>query len=117
MQPSYSFSVDVPRDLLRITMSGLFMIEDIARFCEARNGAVAHLTCPRGQHVTLVDIRGMKIQTQESVDQFKAVLADGYSAPRKPRPKPSCTGSAPADCIACTARGAPTASPPVIASP
>ncbi len=76
MQPSFSIVVDAPRDLLRITLAGFFTPGDVARFHQARIAAHRQLRCPANAHVTIVDIREMKIQPQDSVGAFHDLLAD-----------------------------------------
>ncbi|GAA0675399.1 hypothetical protein GCM10009102_29560 [Sphingomonas insulae] len=56
-------------------MSGFFSPADICRFSEARDDAHHMLRCGPNEHVTLVDIRGMQIQGQESVAEFAALLS------------------------------------------
>ncbi len=75
MSAEYSFEVDSDRDLVRIRMGGFFTPADIEAFVRARDEAHRALTCPRNQHVTLNDIRDMKIQSQEIVDAFREMLA------------------------------------------
>jgi hypothetical protein len=76
MEARFSVAVDVPRSLVRISMAGFFSSDDIARFVDARDKAHALLRCGPNQHRTLVDIREMNIQSQESVASFQAVLAN-----------------------------------------
>ena len=76
MSATFTIDVDPARDLVRISMAGLFDEDDIARFLEARRQAHARLVCPPNCHVTLNDLREMKIQPQESVAQFRAMLSD-----------------------------------------
>ena len=76
MSAEYSIEVEPQRDLVRIRMSGFFASEDIEGFLEMRRAAHRNLTCGRNQHVTLNDIRDMKIQSQEIVDAFRAMLSD-----------------------------------------
>lgn len=83
MSAEYSITVDPGRDLVRIRMAGFFAPEDIAAFVQARNAAHAQLTCAPNQHVTINDIRDMKIQPQQSVDGFRAILADPRYRSRK----------------------------------
>ena len=83
MSAEYSITVDPDRDLVRIRMAGFFTPEDIAAFVRARNAAHAQLTCAPNAHVTLNDIRDMKIQPQQSVDGFRAILADPLYRSRK----------------------------------
>jgi len=57
-------------------MSGFFGPEDITRFTVERDAAHLKLRCGPNQHVTLVDIRGMHIQSQGSVAGFQKVLSN-----------------------------------------
>ena len=75
MSAEYSISVEPARDLVRIRMSGFFTSEDIAGFLAARAEAHRQLLCAPNQHVTINDLRGMKIQARESVDAFRDMLA------------------------------------------
>ncbi|WP_157105610.1 hypothetical protein [Sphingomonas sp. TDK1] len=60
--------------MVTIVMTGFFSPEDIARFVAARDAAHTLLRCGPNEHLTLVDIRGMRIQSQESVELFRSVL-------------------------------------------
>lgn len=57
-------------------MSGLFTMADIASFLEARRRAHAELGSALNAHMTLNDLRHMKIQSQEVVAAFREMLAD-----------------------------------------
>jgi hypothetical protein len=57
-------------------MSGFFAPTDIAAFLAARAEAHAQLTCGANEHLTLNDLREIKIQAQESVELFRDLLAD-----------------------------------------
>ena len=76
MSGNFTIETDVARDLVRIQLGGFFTEADIHDFLVARNAAHAKLTCGRNQHLTLTDIRGMKIQAQDAVDGFRTLLAD-----------------------------------------
>ena len=76
MSAEFHFDVDPSRDLVRIRMSGFFTPEDIEAFLAARDDAHARLTCAPNQHLTINDLRGMKIQSQEAVDKFGEVLSE-----------------------------------------
>jgi hypothetical protein len=76
MSATFAFDVDASRDLVRIKMSGFFTLEDIDAFLAARRKAHAMLTCGPNEHLTLNDLRGMKIQSREAVDSFQQMLAD-----------------------------------------
>lgn len=75
MKAEFSFKVEPACDLVRIRMAGFFRQADIAAFLEARRVAHQKLRCPPNAHVTLNDIRGMDIQSQDVVDAFQAMLA------------------------------------------
>ena len=76
MSAEFSFDVDPVQNLVRIRMGGFFAPEDIDAFLAARAEAHARLTCGPNQHLTLNDLRDIKIQAQESVEMFRALLAD-----------------------------------------
>jgi hypothetical protein len=76
MDAKFSFAIDRPLGLIRITMTGLFTVEDVAGFLAARREAHAALGCAPNQHLTLNDVRAMKIQPQETVAAFHLLLAD-----------------------------------------
>ena len=75
MSAEYSIEVEPKRDLVRIRMGGFFEIEDIEGFFEMRKIAHRELTCSRNRHVTINDIRDMKIQSQEIVAAFREMLS------------------------------------------
>ena len=75
MSADFSIHVDPVRNLVRIVMSGFFTEADIAAFAEARRQAHKRLRCAPNAHLTLNDLRGMKIQPSETVAAFQAMLA------------------------------------------
>lgn len=83
MKASFTIVVDPQRNLVRQYLGGFFVAEDIERFVAARNAAHRQLTCGPNEHVTLADVRDMKIQPQDMVGQFGAVLADPQHRSRK----------------------------------
>jgi hypothetical protein len=76
MDAKFSFRIDRAWDLVRIQMSGLFTARDIAAFLDARRRAHEELGCAPNEHITLNDLRGMKIQSQDVVSAFREMLAD-----------------------------------------
>lgn len=76
MSADFAIDVDATRDLVRIRMSGFFTPEDIDAFLAARAMAHTQLRCGPNQHLTLNDLSDMKIQSQDSVEMFRAMLAD-----------------------------------------
>ncbi|MEG8041203.1 STAS/SEC14 domain-containing protein [Sphingomonas sp. LR60] len=78
-----SFDVEPHRDLVRITLAGFFTPDDVERFVAARDAAHRQLRCGPNAHVTLVDMRAMQIQSQETVTAFQQVLADPRHTSRR----------------------------------
>lgn len=76
MSAEFTVEAEPERDLIRIRMAGFFTRDDILAFLAARRDAHAKLRCATNQHITLNDLRDMKIQSQDMVDAFRAVLAD-----------------------------------------
>lgn len=74
MSDLFSITVDPTRDLVRIVMTGLILPEHVSAFFEARRAAHAQLTCAPGRHLTLTDLRAVKIMPQETVSAFAALL-------------------------------------------
>ena len=70
----FRISVDPSTNMIRQYLAGFFEAADVERFVAARNAAHDQLTCGPNEHVTLVDVRDMKIQPQEIVQAFGAVL-------------------------------------------
>jgi hypothetical protein len=83
MDGDFSFRVDRATSLVRITMSGLFTRADVAAFIAARNEAHAALACGPNRHLTLNDLRGLKIQPQEIVAEFRDMLGAPQYRSRK----------------------------------
>lgn len=79
------FTIDVvpAQDLVRISMTGFFEARDISQFCQDMKLAHEKLTCGRNLHRTLVDIRGMHIQSQDAVALFGKVLIDAQYIARQ----------------------------------
>ena len=75
MAGKFRIAVDVPRDLVRITMSGFFTEADILAFLGERIAAHRQLRCGPNQHLTLNDMREMDVRSQPVVDSFRSILA------------------------------------------
>jgi len=76
MSADYAFDVDPARDLIRLRMSGFFSPADFPGFLEARHAAHARLACHANAHVTLNDIRDLKLQSQDMVEAFGRMLSN-----------------------------------------
>jgi hypothetical protein len=75
MSANFHVEADSSRDLVRIRLSGFFSPEDIQGFLEARRRAHAQLRCGPNRHLTINDVTGMKIQSQEIVAAFREMLS------------------------------------------
>ena len=75
MSAKFTFEVEPERDLVRISMGGFFRAADIEDFIEARRVAHQALRCAPNAHLTINDLRGMSIQSNDMVDAFKGMLA------------------------------------------
>ena len=76
MSPCYSIAVEPALCLLRITMSGFFAPNDVAALKGELAGAHRELTCGPNRHLTLLDIREMEIQRQDTLAEFASLLND-----------------------------------------
>lgn len=83
MQPRFSIEIDPTRDLVTIVMAGLLLPRDVSDFFEARWQAHRMLRCAPGRHLTLTDLRAMKILPRETVDAFALLLTDPQSRARR----------------------------------
>ena len=75
MDGSFHFRVDPARNLIVTTISGFFDDATYARYMAARAAAFRELRCGPNEHLSLSDLRGMNIQSQEIVTAFAAMLA------------------------------------------
>lgn len=76
MDAFHHFEVDHARNLVRLTLAGFFDESSLQTFAAARTTAFAKLRCAPNSHLVLVDIRDMKIQSQEVVARFGELLSD-----------------------------------------
>ena len=56
-------------------MFGFLTPDDVKAFVAERHKAHARLACGRNEHLTLADLRGLKILPSESVDMFRQILS------------------------------------------
>lgn len=83
MTATFSVTTDPTRDLVRITLDGFFDDTTMRAFLRARRAAHAELRCPPNQHLTLADVRGLTIQSQDMVAKFHAAIADPVARGRR----------------------------------
>ena len=76
MDDKFSITVDRARGLVRIVMSGLYTLDDVRAFYEARRQAHEELGLPKNVHLTLNDVRALKILPQDTLAAFGEMLSD-----------------------------------------
>ncbi len=74
MAPRFTITAAPTLNLVTIIIGGFFAQPDIDAFEQARNIAHRELQCGPNQHLTLVDMREMLIQSQEAIGGFQRVL-------------------------------------------
>ena len=75
MSGKFLIQPDKANGLIRIVMAGFFTTLDLERFIEARRRAHEVLGLAPNAHMTLNDVRRMKIQSPEMVAAFGEMLA------------------------------------------
>jgi len=83
MPAHYAFKADPKANLMTIIMSGFFQPSDISAFSGDLARAFESLPEANGQHVTLVDIRQMDIQSQDAVAGFQHLLQNSRFKSRR----------------------------------
>jgi hypothetical protein len=83
MKSSFFIRVDVPHSVVHITMSGFFDTAEIAAFFASCQREFARLRCGPNRHLTLIDMRGFDIQSQDAVEQFRRVVGNSSTAARR----------------------------------
>lgn len=83
MEAHHAIVAEPDRDLVRITLSGFFDPSQVDRFDAARQAAYRRLRCAPNLHLTLCDVSGMKIQSQDVVAAFTKVVADPRTRSRR----------------------------------
>jgi len=76
MPQKFRISVDPATALVKLALFGFFALEDVAAFAAAQRTAYAGLGSKRGRHRTLCDVSACKIQSQDVVEAFRALLGD-----------------------------------------
>lgn len=76
MSDKFTIVADRAHGLIRIVMTGLFTLDDVREFCEARKQAHEELGLPKNAHLTLNDVRNLNIIPQDTLRAFGEMLAD-----------------------------------------
>ncbi|MEG3084021.1 STAS/SEC14 domain-containing protein [Sphingomonas sp. PB2P12] len=83
MAPTFSIVADPALSLVSIEMSGFFEPSDVYAFETARDAAHSQLRCKSNEHLTLVDMRDMLIQSKEAVAEFQRLLNNPASKSKR----------------------------------
>ena len=83
MPASYAATAHPERDLLLLTLSGFFDLAGLADFDRARHAAHERLCCARNRHDTLIAGRELRLQAQDVVTPFRAMLAEPQTRARR----------------------------------
>lgn len=81
MNAKYQITPDRSLNLMRAQMEGFFNGDDVQRFAADYRDALSKIISPG--HLTMLDITGMKIQAQDVVGSFTALLASPDVRSRK----------------------------------
>lgn len=83
MSAKFSIRADRACGLIRITMCGLLTLDDVEGFYAERARAHDELGLPRNMHMTMNDVRDLKILPQPTLAAFVQMLADPEYHSRK----------------------------------
>jgi hypothetical protein len=78
----YTIATEPANRLVRITISGMLTVEQVASLYREEHAAIREMACPLGQQVVLVDLRKCPLQFQEVVKTFKDKIGGEHSARR-----------------------------------
>lgn len=76
MDATFTFAVDGDRRLIESRLAGFFTPESFHRYVAARRAAFAQLSGEACDSASVVDLTDMKIQQQDLVAAFSAMMAD-----------------------------------------
>ena len=76
MAYSFEFIADPRRGIVEIQMSGFFAEEAVPSIAPGMADALRQLYCKPNHHMTLVDVTGCQIQSQEVVTQFQKLVTN-----------------------------------------
>jgi hypothetical protein len=76
MTATHDIQLDPVRKLLTLTLTGFFDVSYVAIIREAIVEGIGKLGCPPNRHITLVNISDSKLQAQDSVAAFGAIIVD-----------------------------------------
>jgi hypothetical protein len=72
----YNITVDRPRRIVCVSMSGFFSEDEVSAFARDEQAAAASLRCPSGQFGLLLDAGGGVTQSQDVIGAFQALMVD-----------------------------------------
>jgi hypothetical protein len=78
----YSIATDPAHRFVRITISGMLTVDQVAELYHDEHQAIRAMGCPLGLQVVLVDLRDCPLQLQEVVELFRGGIGGPHSARR-----------------------------------
>ena len=76
MDATFAFAVEHDNRLIRSWLTGFFTMDSFERYVAERRATFQRLSCAPGETFSIVDITDMKIQAQDLVVPFAAMMAD-----------------------------------------
>ena len=76
MAPKFEIDIDPASRLVKLKLCGLLSVDDVRYFAAAQRKAYNKLGEFRGRHRTLCDVSECKIQLQQVVEAFRALMND-----------------------------------------
>ena len=83
MTSGYEIQLDPVRKLMTLTLSGFFDVQQVPKIADDIAAAIGRLNCPPNQHLTLVDVCDSKLQAQDTVAAFGAIIARPHLMARR----------------------------------
>lgn len=76
MAYSFEFIADARRGIVHIHLSGFFSEDAVHSIAAGMAGTLKQLSCGPNNHMTLVDVTGCQIQSQQIITAFQRLVAD-----------------------------------------
>jgi hypothetical protein len=76
MTPTFTITIEPERKLLRVTLGGFFDLQDVIALENEKRAALLRLGCAQNEHLSLIDVSGCKLQSQDVVQAFQSAIGD-----------------------------------------
>ena len=78
----FTISTEPHRQLVRIKVTGMLTLEQVADFYRAEHEAIRAMGCPLGQQIAIVDVSECPLQLQQIVEAFQKSMESPARAKR-----------------------------------